>query len=61
MVNGLPILVVRHCSKLFYAISGKLTNQTSKNSEKPNFGPHFGPFGPDLPLLPTFFNRFYLC
>ena len=23
-------------------------NQTSKNVEKPNFGPDFGPFGPNL-------------
>ena len=27
---------------------GKLTNQTSKNDKKPNFGPDFGQYGPNL-------------
>ena len=27
---------------------GKLTNQTAENGEKPNFGPDFDPFGPNV-------------
>ena len=33
---------------------GKLTNQTSENDEKPNFGAVFDPFGPNFPPLPIF-------
>ena len=45
----LPVLVVRHCSKLsFWAFKLKLMNQTWNNGEKPNFGLNFGPFGPYL-------------
>ena len=29
-------------------VKGKLINQTSENSNKPNFRPSFGPFGPNL-------------
>ena len=28
--------------------TGKLMNQTWENDEKPNFGPDFGPFDPNL-------------
>ena len=43
-------LVVRHCSKLssYMQCKGKLMNQTWENGEKPNFGPDFGPFSPNL-------------
>ena len=34
-------------------------NQTWENGKKPNFGPDFGPFGPNLGPQ-TFFRRFYL-
>ena len=37
----------------------KLTNQTSENGEKPNFGPDFGSFGPNF--NPPFICGFYLC
>ena len=53
----LPLLVVRHSSRLSsYAISNN-TNKTSENSEKPNFGPDFGPYGPNLDI-PFFFVEF---
>ena len=54
----LHLIVVWHCFKLSsYAISKKLT---SENGEKPNFGPHFDQFGPNLGP-PIFFGEFYLC
>ena len=37
---------------------GKLMNQTSKNVEKPNFGPDFGPVGPNLGSQRVFFVGF---
>ena len=54
----LPLLVVRHCSKLSsYAMHRKtnepnfprkIVNQTWKNDEKTNSGPNFVPFNPNL-------------
>ena len=45
----LPVLVVRHCSKLsLWAFKLKLMNQTWNNGEKFNFGLNFGPFSPCL-------------
>ena len=36
-------------------------NQTWKNDKKPNMGPDFGPFGPNLDPPPQIFLfRFYL-
>ena len=49
----LPLLVARHCSNTSYHLMqfpGKLMNQTSENGKKRNFGPDFGPFGPNLGL-----------
>ena len=48
---------VRHCCKLsLYAIA---MTQTYENDKKPNFGPDFGSFGPNLgPRI--FFHWFYL-
>ena len=46
----LPLLVVRHCSKLLsYAILRK-TNEPNLKKWQKKFGPDFGPFGPNLGL-----------
>ena len=39
----LGIVPSYHCMQL----QGKLINQTSENDKKPNFGPDFGPLGPN--------------
>ena len=39
----------------FMQFQGKLMNQTWENDKKPNFGPDFGSFGPDLLAPPQFF------
>ena len=53
-LRELPVLVVRHCSKLsFWAFKLKLMNQTWNNGGKPNFGLNFGPFGPYLHPSPS--------
>ena len=45
----LPLLVYRQCSKLSsYAIFRKTNDPNLKNDKKANFGPNFGPFGPNL-------------
>ena len=52
LLRVLPLLVVRHCSKLYPTqFKGKLINQTWENIKKPNFRPDFDPFWPkfDLP------------
>ena len=45
--QGLPLLVVRHCSKLsLYTISRKTNEPNWENDKKPSFGPNFGQFDP---------------
>ena len=45
--QGLPLLVVRHCSKLsLYTISRKTNEPNWGNDKKPSFGPNFGQFDP---------------
>ena len=41
MVDSVP-----SCNLVQY--QEKLTNETGKNDKKPNFGPDFGPIGPNL-------------
>ena len=53
----LPVLVVRQYSKLsYYAISRKTNEPNFKKWQNPNFGPDFGPIGPNLG--PDFFVGF---
>ena len=55
----LPLLVVRHSSKHHsMQFKGKVMNQTWENGEKPNFGPDFCQFGPNLGPQ-NFFRGFY--
>ena len=50
-----PVVVMQYIKLLTMQFPGKLMNQTSK---KPNFGPNFGLFGPNLPLPSIFFVDF---
>ena len=52
----LPLLVVRHCSKLSsYAIWRKTNERNLRKWQKTNFGPDFGLFDPNLSPPPFFF------
>ena len=47
--GALPLLVVKHCSKLSnYVISRKSNKPNLRKYQKPNFRPAFGPLGPNL-------------
>ena len=49
--------IVPSCNLVQY--QGKLMNQTCKNDKKPNFGPDFGPFGPNLGPKKFFRGKFF--
>ena len=42
---------------MFQAIILCNFQQTLKNDKKPNFGPHFDPFGPDSPPASQIFSQ----